>query len=258
MNDPLRSCGTEMQQGLGSSGHEAPALATRHEVSPMSSSGRVIHTSIRVAVSLIAQGYFRLSVHGKERIPLDGPFLVVGVHRSNLDAFLIGSALPPRRILRCMAKESLWNHRFMGSFLEKMGSFPVSREHADRAALRCCEQALAHGDLLLMFPEGKRMSGPLIHEVHNGPAWVASRYRVPVLPVAIGGTEQALPPGAKFPRPVRISVVIGEPIYPDVPLTGRVPRHSVTELTDRIKKDLQESFVAASSSEADSGQVAQH
>ena len=192
----------------------------------MSNSGRMVHRSIRKVVSLLARSYFRLSVHGADRIPIDGPYLVIGVHRSNLDVFLIGAALPSEQILRCMAKESLWQHAWMGSFLEKMGSFPVSRGQADRAALRCCEQALAHGDLLLMFPEGTRMSGPLITEVHEGPAWIACRYRVPV---------------------VRVSVVIGEPIYPEVPLEGRVPRHSVTELSERMTVDLQQSFTAASS-----------
>jgi 1-acyl-sn-glycerol-3-phosphate acyltransferase len=246
-----------MQQDLSGSDLAESPRTERHEVAPMSHSGRLIHAGIRVLVRVLARSYFRLSVHGRERIPLDGPFLVVGVHRSNLDAFLIGAALPSRRILRCMAKESLWEHRSLGRFLEMMGSFPVSREHADRASLRCCEQVLAHGDLLLMFPEGKRMSGPMIQSVHNGPAWVACRYRVPVLPVAVAGTEQALRPGAKFPRPFRVAVVIGEPIYPDVPLTGRVPRHSVTDLTGQIKKELQDSFNAATSPNAGSGQAAQ-
>ena len=247
MNNPLESRGTGVQQDSSGAASVTSHTQGRHEVAPMSNSGRMVHRSIRKVVSLLARSYFRLSVHGADRIPIDGPYLVIGVHRSNLDVFLIGAALPSEQILRCMGKESLWQHAWMGSFLEKMGSFPVSRGQADRAALRCCEQALAHGDLLLMFPEGTRMSGPLITEVHEGPAWIACRYRVPVLPVALGGTEQALPPGAKFPRRVRVSVVIGEPLYPEVPLEGRVPRHSVTELSERMTVDLQQSFTAASS-----------
>ena len=76
-----------------------------------------------------------------------------------------------------------------------------------------------------------------------GPAFVALRANVPIVPVGIGGSDRSMPPGAKWVRPVRVSVVIGRPIWPPPqPSSGRVPRRSVTELTQRLHGELQAVF----------------
>ena len=70
-----------------------------------------------------------------------------------------------------------------------MGAFPVNRERPDRRALRNCEEALVHGDPVVMFPEGRRKAGPVVEDLQEGPAWVACRYRVPIVPVGLGRTD---------------------------------------------------------------------
>ena len=92
---------------------------------------------------------------------------------------------------------------------------------------------------MVMFPEGRRKDGPTVEDLFDGPAFVACRNRIPIVPIAIGGTDHALPRGAKMVRPSRIRVVIGEPIYPDVSATGRVPRRAVSETTDVLRSELQ-------------------
>ena len=186
---------------------------------------------------LIARLYWRMEVVGADRIPDSGAFVIAPVHRSNLDFFLAG--LPVRQPVRYMAKSSIFLGGLADRFLFAMGAFPVERDTADFRSIRTCEAYLAAGEPVVVFPEGRRKEGPTIEALFDGPAFVACRQRVPVLPVGIGGSDRAMPIGTKFIFPRKIVLVIGEPIYPDVDLVGRVPRSDVTELTQRMRVELQ-------------------
>ncbi|MFM7062844.1 MAG: lysophospholipid acyltransferase family protein [Actinomycetes bacterium] len=210
---------------------------TRRELRPLSGPARAVYRTLRAAGVLVARGYWRLHVEGIDRLPSAGPFIVAPVHRSYVDFFIVALAFP--RCLRFMVKNSIWRSKGFGSFVEWMGSFPVDRDHPDRNALRACEQAVRMGDPVVMFPEGQRRDGDLVHDLFDGPAWVACRYRVPVVPVGIGGSERAMPRGARFVFPARIRVVVGEPIYPDVTTVGRVPRRKVADMTSRVRAEVQ-------------------
>lgn len=220
-------------------------MNARHQVVAMSPRSRRIHRMIRLIVLTLARVLFRLEIRGRDRLPASGPYIVAPVHRSNIDAFIAASAIPHNTVIRTMAKDSLWQAAWFGRFLERMGAFPVDRERPDRGALRNCEEALAHGEPLLMFPEGRRRSGEVVEEVLEGPAWLACRARVPIVPIGISGTDRAMPIGSKFIRPAKVIIQIGEPILPDVPLTGRVPHKSVLELTDRLRDAIQHYYDVA-------------
>ncbi len=214
--------------------------SARHEVAPLSRWERVVYRCIRFVLEVICRTFWRMEVTGRDRLPAAGPFILSPVHRSNIDFLVVGASLP--RIMRFMAKDGIWKVESVGRFLEHMGAFPVNRERPDRGALRNCEEALALGDPVIMFPEGRRMAGEVVEEMQDGPAWVACRSRVPIVPMGLGGTDEAMPIGAKMVRPVKLRVVFGEPIYPDVPASGRVPRHSVSELTERLRTEVQRCY----------------
>lgn len=214
--------------------------AARTPMRAMSRWERVVYMIIRAFLDLMCRVVWRMEVVGRERLPAAGPFIVAPVHRSYLDFLIVGAAIP--KVMRFMAKDSIWKVAWVGRFLEHMGSFPVDREKADRTALRTVEESIAHGDPVVMFPEGRRREGPVVEDMLEGPAWVAARNRVPLVPVGLGNTDRALPMGAKFIRPVKVRVVIGEPIYPDVPATGRVPRGAVGELTAELRDAVQRNY----------------
>lgn len=186
---------------------------------------------------LFATVFWRFEVSGKDRLPSVGPFVLCPVHRSNLDFLIVGMAVPQR--MRFMAKDSLWRPASFGRVIEAIGAFPVDRSGADRAAVRRAEEAVRGGEPLVMFPEGTRREGPEITDMQRGPAFVACRNRVPIVPVGIGGSDRAMPIGAKMIRPAKVRVVIGEPIYPDVPLEGRVSRTVVAQTTEELRQSLQ-------------------
>jgi 1-acyl-sn-glycerol-3-phosphate acyltransferase len=104
-------------------------------------------------------------------------------------------------------------------------------------------QVIEYGEPLVMFPEGTRQAGPVVQEVFDGTAYVAARTGVPLVPVGIGGSEEAMPKGAKFLKPHKVVLVVGEPI--PAPLgdgTGRVPRRVVRELTEELHAAVQTVF----------------
>jgi 1-acyl-sn-glycerol-3-phosphate acyltransferase len=99
---------------------------------------------------------------------------------------------------------------------------------------------IENGEPLVMFPEGTRRAGPAVEDLFDGPAYVAARTGVPLVPVGIGGSDKAMPVGAKFIRPHRIVLVVGEPIVPPSgDGTGRVRRRVVRELTERLRVSVQ-------------------
>jgi 1-acyl-sn-glycerol-3-phosphate acyltransferase len=192
-------------------------------------------------VHLAWSAYFRPIVRGTQHVPTSGAFIIAPVHRSNVDfAFAI---YVTRRKTFFMAKDSLWETRLLGGFIQAMGAFPVNRGGADRAALAAAEQVLTAGEPLVLFPEGTRKEGRTIGALHEGAAFLASRTGAPILPVGIAGTDLAMPRGAKVPRPHRVEVVIGEPVPAPVhPDGGRVPRSVVTATTATLRASLQAAY----------------
>jgi 1-acyl-sn-glycerol-3-phosphate acyltransferase len=148
-----------------------------------------------------------------------------------------------RNRLRYMGKDSLWKVGWFGKFISALGAFPVHRGAADREALHRCMEVIRGGEPLVLFPEGTRRSGPSVHDLFEGAAYVAVRTGVPVVPVGIGGSERALPKGKRLPRPVKVHVVIGPPIEPPPPKAGGRPsRRAVRDVTERLHAEVQRLF----------------
>ena len=190
---------------------------------------------------IVAKSLFRFSTVNKERIPKNTPYILAPVHRSYIDSPL-GGLITLQRV-RFLAKESIWNNRLGGWFLGILGCFPVQRGTADRAALKACQQVLERGEPLVMFPEGTRQYGPIIEKekMHSGPAFVAARAGVPLIPLGIAGSDKAMPHGARLIRPAKVFLVVGEPVIPPE-FEGRVPRQAVEDLTEQLRDSLQEAF----------------
>ena len=207
---------------------------------PPTTAERWLYRVVRAIVVGFARTYLRLEVTGREHVP-DGPFVLAPVHRSNID-FLIAAAVTRRR-MRYMGKHTVWKYELLGRFFTALGAFPVHRGSADREALRRCEASLSGGEPLVMFPEGTRQEGPVVEELFDGPAFVAARAGVPIVPVGIGGTEAAMPRGSKGIRPVKVTVVIGEPMPAPVGDDGKRPsRKQVRSTTEELRGRVQVLF----------------
>jgi 1-acyl-sn-glycerol-3-phosphate acyltransferase len=207
----------------------------------MSARGLRWYAFARWVVEIWCRAFWRVSVQGRENVPTTGPFVLSPVHRSYVDTMFCGCTT--RRRLRFMGKDSVWKYKWVGRFVSSLGAFPVHRGMPDREALRMCEEAIAAGEPVVIYPEGERKGGSLVHPLRDGAAFVACRAGVPIVPVGIGGSEWAMPKGAKFFHPVKVAIVIGKPLVPPArPEGSRVPRRVVAEMTEQLHEDLQELF----------------
>lgn len=195
---------------------------------------------VRTVVVAFCRVFWRETVEGLEHVPAEGPFVLAPVHRSNVDTPL--AAIVTRRRLCYMGKEAVWKYKWVGRFLSALGGFPVRRETVDREALRRCLAVLERGEPLVVFPEGRRREGPVVQDLFEGAAYLAIRAQVPIVPVGIGGSDRAMPKGARMLRPVKVHVVVGPPLQPPRTEGGRAPRRAVAELTAALQVDLQRLF----------------
>jgi 1-acyl-sn-glycerol-3-phosphate acyltransferase len=200
-----------------------------------------IYKFLRALVHGLNRLVFRTTVEGRERVPTDGPMIIAPVHRSGID-FFVASEVTDRK-LHYMAKDSLWKRPRFGRFLQTVGAFPVHRDAADREAMRRAQRVLEAGEVLVLFPEGERRTGPVVKDLHEGVAFLAARTGAPVVPVGIGGSTSVMPKGSKFPRPLHIHLVVGEPIAaPARTDAGRVPRSQLHAMTEELTTTLQELY----------------
>lgn len=204
--------------------------------------GHLLYHSCRFALLTIAGSYLRLRRRNHRRMP-DGPVILAPAgHRSNLDTPLIGAAAPRR--LNYMAKSSLFKSPGWTRILAAIGGFPTERDRVDRRALRCAREVLRRGEPLVVFPEGERKSGPRVQPLFDGPVWLSIMTGAPILPVGIGGSEQAMPKGVLLPRFRRVRFIFGEPIPPPAPAEGRrtVTAAQRAEASAELREILQQLF----------------
>lgn len=195
----------------------------------------------RGCVAGFCRVFWRVRVEGRDHVPAEGGFVLAPVHRSYVDTMFCGCTT--RRRLRFMGKDDVWKHKWVGRFVTSLGAFPVHRGMPDREALRMCEEAVAEGEPVVIYPEGERKQGSVVQPLRDGAAFVACRMGVPIVPVGIGGSEWAMPKGSRFFHPVRVAIIVGEPIFPPArPPGARVPRRQVVEVTEQLHRELQKLF----------------
>jgi len=184
----------------------------------------------------MAKILLRPSIEGVQHIPSSGPVIIAPIHRSNVD-FAVSVFLSPRKVF-FMAKDSLFRVPILGPLLIRVGAFPVRRGSADRESMARAEEILRRGQALVLFPEGTRKEGMAVGPLQDGAMFVAARSGAWVVPVGIGGTEKAMPHGAKLPRLVKIHIVVGEAIAPPVG-EGRVSRSAITAKSEELRAALE-------------------
>jgi 1-acyl-sn-glycerol-3-phosphate acyltransferase len=197
---------------------------------------------VRIVVHAVNRLFFRTTVDGAGLVPQEGPLILAPVHRSFIDFWVASEAVRDRK-LHYMTKDTLWKNRLLAKIIPKLGGFPVHREAADREALRLAQSVLEAGEVLVLFPEGTRRSGPVVEDLHEGVAFLAARTGAPIVPLGIGGSASVMPKGSLFPRPRHIHLVVGEPIVaPGASAGGRVPRSAVHATTEQLRSAVQELY----------------
>jgi 1-acyl-sn-glycerol-3-phosphate acyltransferase len=160
---------------------------------------------------------FRPWVEGEEHIPDEGAAIFASNHLSFSDSIFLPLMVPRR--MTFLAKSDYFTGRGLkgratAAFFKGVGQLPVDRSggKAGEAALSSGLRVLRRGELLGIYPEGTRSPDGRLYRGRTGVARMALEAGVPVLPVAMIGTDKAQPTGKKLPRIMRIGIRIGRPL----------------------------------------------
>ncbi|GAB4536688.1 MAG: lysophospholipid acyltransferase family protein [Thermodesulfovibrionia bacterium] len=151
-----------------------------------------------------------LEIIGIENIPMSGGAIIASNHISYLDPPLI-SAVVPRRVT-FIARKGLFEIPLLGWFISHY-SFPIDREAPKPSTIKEALRRLKNGELLAIFPEGRRSETGDLLEPKQGLGMIVSRSNVPIIPTLIIGSNKALPIGAKWLKRARVKVIFDMPIH---------------------------------------------
>jgi 1-acyl-sn-glycerol-3-phosphate acyltransferase len=171
----------------------------------------------RIVAGPFLRGLWRPEVTGAEHVPATGGAILASNHLSILDSVFLPFML--KRPVTFTAKSEYFTSRhpamrLMGTYLRATGQIPVDRDGA-RAAHQTLEAALAllrQGQLFGIYPEGTRSPDGRLYRARPGVGWLAMNSGLPVIPVAMMGTDKVLPPGQSVPRLGKVRIRIGKPM----------------------------------------------
>ncbi|WP_116049027.1 lysophospholipid acyltransferase family protein [Amycolatopsis palatopharyngis] len=173
-------------------------------------------------VVLAAKTMFRvldnkLRVEGIEHIPATGGAVIACNHVSYLDFIFCGlGAQPAKRLVRFMAKQEIFANRIAGPLMRGMHHIPVDRA-AGKASYDEAVRRLRAGEVVGVFPEATISRSFTVKGLKSGAVRMAAEAGVPVVPMALWGTQRLWTKGRPrtlTKRHVPISILTGEPLYP--------------------------------------------
>ena len=178
----------------------------------------------RMAIVLAARPLARIftdaDLVGRELLPLKGPAIIVANHASHVDTLLLLTIYPSRaldRVRPAAAADYFLKGGPLAWFSRHiLNVVPVARDRvaAGEDVLAPARDALAAGDILLVFPEGTRGDGEAMSRLKGGVARLAAAFpQAPVVPIWLQGAGRVLPKGALLPVPMNCTVLVGEPLY---------------------------------------------
>jgi 1-acyl-sn-glycerol-3-phosphate acyltransferase len=189
----------------------------------------ILWNTIRAMARVLFLFILKVRVLGRKNLPARGPFIIASNHLSWTDIPLVPAYLPYKVV--SMAKEEAF-HGKIGWIVRFMGAFPVKRGEGDRQAIRTADEQLKKGKVFFIFPEGTRSKSRTLAKGHAGLGMIALRSGVPVVPVAIWGSEHAL---KKF-RP-RVTIAYGPPIILK-PKGTKITREDIDEGTEQVMRSI--------------------
>ena len=196
----------------------------------------ILYHAIRWFAIFVFHLITRIRLIGRYNVPSEGAVILAANHLSWTDIPLV--PLHFRRKVIYMAKEEYFNSK-IAWLVRFLGAFPVKRGEGDRQALRAAEEQLKKGNILVIFPEGTRSRTRTLAKAHAGMGMIALRSGVPVVPVAIWGSEHAL---KKLGAPVTIAY--GEPMILK-PKGNKITREDIDEATDKVMRKIAEMLPSA-------------
>lgn len=170
-----------------------------------------------------------VNVHGLENIP-EGPVLFVSNHQSNMDiAIICGFIDKPKGFI---AKKELKKLPLINKWITLAGSIYLDRENPRKSMEGILEgiKTLKNGHSLVVFPEGTRSRGDKMGEFKSGSFKLATKSKVPIIPLTIDGTYRVMEANKILIKPSNINFYVHKPIY-----TDKLSKEEITKLPETVE-----------------------
>jgi 1-acyl-sn-glycerol-3-phosphate acyltransferase len=155
--------------------------------------------------------WLRMESYGAENVPAAGGCVLASNHVSYLDPAIVACGLK-HRVVRFMARDTLFEGPIGGFFFRGIRSVPLDRTRGDVAALRSGIQILKAGEVLGLFPEGTRSHDGRLQPAKGGIGFLIAKAGVPVVPIYVEGTFDVFPRGAHRVKRGKVKIYYGAPI----------------------------------------------
>src|SRR4051794_12963669 len=199
----------------------------------------------RIILGPVLHAIFRPWVRGEEHVPETGGAILASNHQSFSDSIFLPLVL--KRRVTFLAKSDYFTGRGLKGrltavFFKGVGQLPIDRSggQASEAALETGLKVLRRGDVLGLYPEGTRSPDGRLYRGKTGVARLALEAGVPVLPVAMIGTDKVQPVGRRLPKIGRVGIVIGAPLDFSRYDGMEDDRFVLRSITDEIMYELME------------------
>lgn len=202
----------------------------------------------RAVLSPIFKSLWRIKVEGLENVPATGGAIFCPNHTSVIDSFFLPLVLP--RQIKFVGKAEYMDSWKTRHLFPALGMIPIDRSggSASERALNTAARVLEQGGFFGIYPEGTRARDGRLHRGHTGPARLALRTGVPIIPVGLIGTREIQPPDVKLPKPFKPAQIrFGRPIdvrrYADRADDRLVLRQIIDEVMFEIRELTGQEYV---------------
>ncbi|MPY96790.1 MAG: 1-acyl-sn-glycerol-3-phosphate acyltransferase [Actinophytocola sp.] len=189
----------------------------------------------------------KLDIKGTEHVPPKGGAVIACTHVSYLDFIFCGlGAQPADRLVRFMAKREVFENRIAGPLMRGMRHISVDRA-AGKASYDEAVERLRSGQVVGVFPEATISRSFTVKELKSGAARMAADAGVPIVPMAVWGTQRLWTKGRPknlTQRHVPISILTGEAFHPEAGDVEKVThdlRERMQDLLDKVQADYPDS-----------------
>lgn len=193
----------------------------------------MVRVIVKFLVRIFTLVVFRVQTYGQENIEKDKPYIMCANHTSNWDPPILYTAT--KREMYMMAKEELFRNKFIYWFANKTNIFPVKRGKKDIESIKKSIKVLNDNKILAIFPEGTRNGIIKNGKIQNGPAYLAARTGVQVIPVKIEGN---------FKPFTKVKIYYGKPLDFSNYKSKKPERETLdlisTKITEEIFGDLKQ------------------
>jgi 1-acyl-sn-glycerol-3-phosphate acyltransferase len=180
----------------------------------------------------------KMTTKGKHNLPKRGPYILAPNHIDDIDPFpLAGAVNKPITFLMAIDQAPIKWYKSWAPW--SYGVLLVNRNNIEPSTIKAVNKQIQKKEIVCIFPEGTAI-GTKLKEAKNGASFFAARHEIPIVPVAISGTEKVLP-ALKRLKKTNINIVFGSPIF-----TKKENQKKLSELTkktmDSIRNMLPEEY----------------